>query len=123
MQQLRTKSAGGQARGSIASNSPVFGSIAGNEPVSSSRATAWSTSALAGAGLPAIAAQTDQLAQAQAAQLEDLQHLDQVDAGRQRQQAADGHHRGPERVEVAVVVAVGDEAQGQGEAGHHQVQP
>ena len=57
---------------------------------------------------------------AQAAQLEDLQHVDEVDAGGHDQQRERGDDQRPARVEVAVVVGVGDEAQRDGEAAEHQ---
>jgi len=56
----------------------------------------------------------------QAAELEDLQHVHQIHARHHHAQPERAHHQRPTRVQVAVVVAVGDEAQRQREAGQHQ---
>ena len=68
-----------------------------NSPVSTSRSTSASISCSLGLG---VGARSSTLAQA--AELEDLEHVDEVDAGRQREQAQRDHHRRPAEVEVAV---------------------
>jgi len=53
-------------------------------------------------------------------ELEDLQHVDEVDAGGHDDQAQADEHQRPAGVEVALVVAVGDEPQRQRKPGEHQ---
>ena len=69
---------------------------------------------------PARRRRLGDLGGSRAAQLEDLERDHQIDAGGERDDQAGDHHRRPRRVEVAVVVGVGDEAQRQREPGHHQ---
>ena len=86
-----------------------------NSPVSNSSTTEAAISLVAGLG-----GQAAQAHRGQALELEDLQHVDQVDAGRDDDQPERDHDQRPAGVEVAVVVGVGDEAQGDGEPGEHQ---
>src|SRR5262245_58332875 len=58
------------------------------------------------------------LPRAQPPELEDLEHVDQVDARGQSDRAETGHHERPAPVEVAGVVGIGDEAQRDREARH-----
>src|SRR3954467_1940952 len=62
----------------------------------------------------------NELSPANAPELEDLEHVDHVDARGQRGGEADHHEDGPTGVEVTVVVAVGDEAKGEGDGGEDQ---
>jgi hypothetical protein len=56
----------------------------------------------------------------EAAELEDLEDVDEIDAGCYPEQTETEHDERPAGVQVAFVVAVGDEAQREREAGEHQ---
>jgi hypothetical protein len=63
------------------------------------------------------------VAQAQgieATELEDLEHVHEVDAGGAHQHGKPDHHEQPTGVQMAFMVGVGHEPQCEGEAGEHQ---
>src|SRR4051794_8677351 len=60
------------------------------------------------------------LARAETRELEDFEHVDQIEAGAERQNAESSQHQRPARVEVAVMVGVGNEAQRKRKRGQRQ---
>src|SRR5262245_56355436 len=70
--------------------------------------------------LAGLRVRAPQLPRAQPAQLEDLEHVDEVDARREPEREQPAHHQRPAEDQVAVAVRVRDEAQRDRDAGHRQ---